>query len=157
MAALESARLTPDSVPAARLDARLHEMRLGIPTALVACIVLAASACSGSTPKDSGVTEVQFDAATSLDEPVVLRLFEEDLPIVEAEIAGCGTARLLVDSAMEITLLDRTFVESCGLPQRPFAIEFLIDTAGGRLQRLERVAHVERLSLGSASANSTNG
>lgn len=112
-----------------------------------------ASGCGRGSPPDSGVTEVVLDAQTSLGEPAVLPLLEDDLPVVEAEIAGCGRARMLIDTAMEMTLLDRAFAERCGLSQRPFAIEFLVDTAGGRLQRLERVAHVERITLGSAGAS----
>ena len=117
----------------------------------------AALAPASQAPSESGskasLTEVVLDAATTLEAPVVLALLDSRLPVVEADIDGCGKARLVVDSAAEITMLDVAFAERCGLAQRPFGIEVLVNAADGSQQRLERVAHVDRLSFGGPDAS----
>jgi len=115
-------------------------------------IVIIAGACAPQVAVGPGLTEISYDAVTRLDEPVVLPLIEDALPVVEVEVAGCGRARFLIDSASELTVLDQAFADRCGLARRRFEFDLQINTAGGVLKRLDSAAHVERISLGGASA-----
>jgi hypothetical protein len=81
---------------------------------------------------------------------VVVPLLDEELPMVEAWIAGCGPVRCLVDTAMELTLLDAQLAARFALPQDVLDFILLVEAAGGGAQRLERTAWVEELRLGDA-------
>jgi hypothetical protein len=129
--------------------------------ALVALLGLAAFACApgdrrGVNPAALGpVTAVVLDARTSLDEPVVVPLLGERLPVIEVEIAGRGKARLVVDSAMEISLLDREFARRCGLVARGYALELSIRTPSGALERVHECARVSRIDIRGTGSGGT--
>jgi len=129
----------------ARARARTRPRALACALALV--LIALAEACAPAA-EEQGADEVVFDAETTLDGPVVLPLLGGRLPRVEAEVAGAGTARFLVDTAMEVTLLDAGFAKRAGLPQRRLDIDFRVTTGGGQQQRLQHVASIERLTLG---------
>jgi Aspartyl protease len=108
-------------------------------------------ACGDGAP-GAPIDRIEYDARTELNEPVVLSLVGEGLPAIDVVIAGYGRARFLVDSAMELTLLDRDFAKRCRLPVRSYAFELSIQTPSMALARVERAASVERLEFGAARA-----
>ncbi|TAJ14007.1 MAG: hypothetical protein EPO68_12870 [Planctomycetota bacterium] len=117
-----------------------------IPLVLFAALGACAPASRGP------VTEIAFDARTALDEPVVAPLVGDRLPMIEVEIAGCGSARFVVDSGMELSMLDRAFARTCGLATRGYAFELSIHTPSGALERVHECARVERIDIGTAAA-----
>lgn len=122
-----------------------------IARAAVTGLLALACAC-GDGVTGVPIDRIEYDARTELAEPVVLPLTGGSLPVIDVVIAGCGRARFLVDSAMELTLLDRGFARRCGLPIRSYSFELSIQTPSMALARVEQAAGVERLELGAARA-----
>lgn len=122
----------------------------------IAFATLAAACSRASTPLASSadrLDEVVFDAETRLEEPVVLPLLEASLPMIEVEIEGAGPARFVVDSGMEISLLDSGFARRHGLTERPVAFPLFYESAAGVSVRVERAADVAHLRAGEAEAS----
>jgi len=96
--------------------------------------------------------EVKFSVETELPGIVEVPLLSERDPVIRASIPGKGEGLFIVDTAAEVTFLDESFAERCGLPGLTFDKEVNATRGRERVLELERCTRVERLEIGTAAA-----
>lgn len=117
--------------------------------AVLAAGALAAAACAREEP----VAVLALDAETELAAPAALRtVADATRPTVEARLDGGRVARMLVDTGAELTVFDAGFADRSGLRVLPYAGTQRVANAALAQVAIQRVAAVERVSLGAASA-----